>query len=125
MPRSPDKQLALMDEDHTFMQTPASCSSYSVETARAASPSNPSCGRVGSSPSSCVDSTSAYLGLESHGKGRRGGGVASGVVEAVGGREMACIDAVDLGDIVGVHQEESAPEQVTVNTWYSACFCGV
>lgn len=120
MPRSPDKQLALMDEDHTFMQAPASCSSHSVETARAASPSNPSCGGVGSRPSSCVDSKAAYLGLESDGKGRRGGGggggVASVIVEAVGAREMACIDAVDLGDIVGVHQEESAPEQVTVNT---------
>lgn len=38
-----------------------------------------------------------------HSRGCRGEG---------GVGEMKCVDVVDLGDVIGVHQEETAPEQV-------------
>lgn len=44
------------------------------------------------------------------GRGERGAAGAAG--EGGWGGEMLCVDSVDLGDVLEVRQEESAPEQV-------------
>lgn len=39
----------------------------------------------------------------------------TGIAGGAGGAEpaeMTCVEVVDLGDVLGVHQEESSPEQV-------------
>lgn len=57
-------------------------------------PGSPNSGRSGNNPvGSSVGATSVW--------GDEGGG-----------REMMCLEAVDLGDVLGVYQENSAPEQV-------------
>lgn len=60
-------------------------------------------------------------------RGERGGpGVAAGEVGGTGwsgGGEMSCVDSVDLGDVLDVRQEESAPEQVSqVECVVSSCW---
>eukprot|EP00752_Nemacystus_decipiens_P014978 g13336.t1 len=49
------------------------------------------------------------------GRSERGGAgaAAGGAGWSVGG-EMSCVDSVDLGDVLDVRQEESAPEQVVI-----------
>lgn len=63
-------------------------------------------------------------GIISGGDDVEGGGDAeSGMGPAAEGAgvtaEMVCVDAADLADVIGVHQEESAPEQVR-----SRAYCG-
>lgn len=55
-------------------------------------------------------------GLPGGGRGERGGmGFGGGVAAAAAGGsgEMSCVDSVDLGDVLDVRQEETAPEQVS------------
>ncbi|CAM9465025.1 unnamed protein product [Ectocarpus fasciculatus] len=82
------EKLALMDEDHS---------------------------RVSSSSSSDNNSNSVFGGLagEICEDGRRLSWTVADGGDGVGGglREMACVDSVDLGDVIDVRQEKSAPEQ--------------
>lgn len=53
-------------------------------------------------------------GVLSPGGGRGSGVAGEGGGEGwSGGGEMGCVDSVDLGDVLDVRQEESAPEQVS------------
>lgn len=82
------RQLALMDEDHS---------------------------RVSSSGSSGNNSNSVFGGLagEICEDGRRLSWTVADGGEGGGSefREMSCVDSVDLGDVIDVRQEKSAPEQ--------------
>ncbi|CAM9473690.1 unnamed protein product [Ectocarpus sp. 12 AP-2014] len=86
------EKLALMDEDHS---------------------------RVSSSSSSGNNSNSVFGGLagEICEDGRRLSWTVADGGDGGGSelREMSCIDSVDLGDVIDVRQEKSAPEQVVVD----------
>ncbi|CAB1107590.1 unnamed protein product [Ectocarpus sp. CCAP 1310/34] len=86
------EKLALMDEDHS---------------------------RVSSSSSSGKNSNSVFGGLagEICEDGRRLSWTVADGGDGGGSelKEMSCVDSVDLGDVIDVRQEKSAPEQVVVD----------
>lgn len=135
LPTLLDQQLALMDEDHSRMQALPQQQQQQQQqwqittrmTTVVSPPTTPSSSRAGASRlfggayNSRVDSGSrrnSFAGDASSlpgspNSGRSGTNPAGSSVDESGGREMTCLEAVDLGDVLGVYQENSAPEQVS------------